>query len=140
MSTHNICFYGEIRKIIPELSPNTPPSHLQIRCFFFFSDEQYMYLYILISLHENRDVCTHYKNLTEALLMSTHNVFVKLRKSIKWLPLLVWSYVYATSPGKIISDNISIFFFSYSDFEDLSQMLNLSKPLHLKLLTYFISA
>ena len=25
MSTHNICFYGEIRKIIPELSPNTPP-------------------------------------------------------------------------------------------------------------------
>ena len=24
MSTHNICFYGEIRKIIPELSPNTP--------------------------------------------------------------------------------------------------------------------
>ena len=25
MSTHNICFYGEIRKIIPELSSNTPP-------------------------------------------------------------------------------------------------------------------
>ena len=25
MSTHNICFYGEIRKIIPELSQNTPP-------------------------------------------------------------------------------------------------------------------
>ena len=25
MSTHNFCFYGEIRKIIPELSPNTPP-------------------------------------------------------------------------------------------------------------------
>ena len=24
MSTHNICFYEEIRKIIPELSPNTP--------------------------------------------------------------------------------------------------------------------
>ena len=22
MSTHNICFYGEIRNIIPELSPN----------------------------------------------------------------------------------------------------------------------
>ena len=25
MSTHNICFYGEIREIIPELSPDTPP-------------------------------------------------------------------------------------------------------------------
>ena len=25
MSTHNICFYTEIRKNIPELSPNTPP-------------------------------------------------------------------------------------------------------------------
>ena len=24
MSTHNICFYGEIRKIILKLSPNTP--------------------------------------------------------------------------------------------------------------------
>ena len=24
MSTHNICFYGEVRKIIPELSPSTP--------------------------------------------------------------------------------------------------------------------
>ena len=24
MSTHNICFYGEIRKIISELSTNTP--------------------------------------------------------------------------------------------------------------------
>ena len=23
MSTHNICFYGEISKIIPQLSPNT---------------------------------------------------------------------------------------------------------------------
>ena len=23
MNTHNICFYGEIRKIIPELSPDT---------------------------------------------------------------------------------------------------------------------
>ena len=24
MSIHNICFYGELEKIIPELSPNTP--------------------------------------------------------------------------------------------------------------------
>ena len=24
MSTHNICFYGEITKIIPKLSPNIP--------------------------------------------------------------------------------------------------------------------
>ena len=30
MSTHNICFYGEIRKIIPELSSDTPP--LQVLC------------------------------------------------------------------------------------------------------------
>ena len=26
MSTHNICFYGEIRKIIPKLAPSTPPN------------------------------------------------------------------------------------------------------------------
>ena len=25
MSIHNISFYGEMKKIIPELSPNTPP-------------------------------------------------------------------------------------------------------------------
>ena len=25
MSTHNICFHGEIRKFIPVLSQNTPP-------------------------------------------------------------------------------------------------------------------
>ena len=25
ISTHTICIYGEIRKIIPELSPHTPP-------------------------------------------------------------------------------------------------------------------
>ena len=31
MSTHNICFYGEIRKIIPELSPNTPSK--QFLCY-----------------------------------------------------------------------------------------------------------
>ena len=30
MSTHNICFYGEIEKIIPELSSNTPP--YQVPC------------------------------------------------------------------------------------------------------------
>ena len=28
MSTHNICFYGELEKIIPDLSPNTPFSTL----------------------------------------------------------------------------------------------------------------
>ena len=30
MSTHNICFYAEIRKNIPEISPDTPP--LQFLC------------------------------------------------------------------------------------------------------------
>ena len=30
MSTHNICFYGEIRKIVPELSPNTDEVYLVI--------------------------------------------------------------------------------------------------------------
>ena len=28
MSTHNICFYAEIRKIIPELSPYTPTTYV----------------------------------------------------------------------------------------------------------------
>ena len=27
MSTHNIHFYGELEKIIPELSPNTPSKY-----------------------------------------------------------------------------------------------------------------
>ena len=30
MSTNNICFYGEIRKIIPQLSTNTPQQVLSI--------------------------------------------------------------------------------------------------------------
>ena len=30
MSTHNIGFYGELKKIIPELSSNTPP--YQVLC------------------------------------------------------------------------------------------------------------
>ena len=28
MSTHNICFYGELEKIIPESSSNTTPSFI----------------------------------------------------------------------------------------------------------------
>ena len=28
MSTHNICFYAELEKIIPELSSNTPPQQV----------------------------------------------------------------------------------------------------------------
>ena len=36
MSTHNICFYGELEKIIPELSSNTPYqvpwSYLELSC------------------------------------------------------------------------------------------------------------
>ena len=35
MSTHNICFYGEIRKIILELSSNTPP--YQVPCIPYIS-------------------------------------------------------------------------------------------------------
>ena len=27
MSSHNVCFYGELRKKILDLSPNTPPLH-----------------------------------------------------------------------------------------------------------------
>ena len=34
MSTHNIYFYGEIRKIIPELSSNTPP--YQVSCILSY--------------------------------------------------------------------------------------------------------
>ena len=33
MSTHIICFYGEIRKIIPELSPDTPPCLFVLRFY-----------------------------------------------------------------------------------------------------------
>ena len=40
MSTHTICFYGEIRKIIPELSPNIPLilTILLIRIYFVFTE------------------------------------------------------------------------------------------------------
>ena len=34
MSTHKVCFYGEIRKIIPELSSNTPPYNSTGKCAF----------------------------------------------------------------------------------------------------------
>ena len=30
MSTHNIGFYGELEKIIPELSPNIPPNESSV--------------------------------------------------------------------------------------------------------------
>ena len=54
MSTHNICFYGEMDKIIQELSPNTPP--YQVLCVYgcskyywpyflqlkFYIDDQYI--------------------------------------------------------------------------------------------------
>ena len=33
MSTHNICFYGELEKIIQELSSNTPP--YQVLCVLY---------------------------------------------------------------------------------------------------------
>ena len=38
MSTHNICFYGDISKIFQELSPNIPPLQIvcsRIGCFLF---------------------------------------------------------------------------------------------------------
>ena len=34
MSTHNICFYGELEKIIPELSSNMPPYQVLWRSQF----------------------------------------------------------------------------------------------------------
>ena len=50
MSTHNICFYGEMRKIIPKLSPNTQlicstgfkRSDLGIRCLSNISDHDFV--------------------------------------------------------------------------------------------------
>ena len=32
MSTHNICFYGEIRKKYPRIPPNTPKQFLCVMC------------------------------------------------------------------------------------------------------------
>ena len=34
MSTHNISYYGEIRKHIPELSSNTPPYQVPCYCLY----------------------------------------------------------------------------------------------------------
>ena len=50
MSTHNICFHGELEKIIPELSPNTPPE--QVPCS----------RYSLEASKEYHDICFHGKN------------------------------------------------------------------------------
>ena len=45
MSTHNICFYGELEKNIQELSPNTPPQEVLWRIALvkelFFSVQKY---------------------------------------------------------------------------------------------------
>ena len=49
MSAHNICFYGVLEKIIPELSPATPP--LQV-CYPIILQET---VKALIRLH----VCMH---------------------------------------------------------------------------------
>ena len=51
MSTHNICFYGEIRKIIPELSPNTLPQQ---------------FLWVLLSTH-NVCFCGKVRNILSNL-------------------------------------------------------------------------
>ena len=58
MSTHNICFYGELEKIIPEQSSNTFPSH--VLCSYFFLKRYCGYSNIK-------------KCLAEQLLMSVHN-------------------------------------------------------------------
>ena len=48
MNTHNICFYGEISKIIPSLSPNT---HL------FCSTETPEIIAVIIRTPEQGDFC-----------------------------------------------------------------------------------
>ena len=35
MSTHNVCFYGELKKIIPELLSSTPSEEVLIILFIF---------------------------------------------------------------------------------------------------------
>ena len=71
MSTHNICFRGEIRKIFtgyPPLSKPTGGSHI-----------------IWFILFQNVFCGTNQKHFAEALLMSSHNMiyfYGKIRKII----------------------------------------------------------
>ena len=55
MSTHNIGFYGELEKIIPELSPNIPPNEFSVIIPSIHkadcSTETFFFQYIAATLH-----------------------------------------------------------------------------------------
>ena len=42
MSTHNICFYGEITKIIPKLSLNTLLICSNVSCIFIYNTDKWI--------------------------------------------------------------------------------------------------
>ena len=61
MSTNFICFYGEIRKIIPEISLNTDsPEHFLCIIYYFF-----------LCAHKN----VFFWTLIRTTLLNTHNIF-----------------------------------------------------------------
>ena len=85
MSTHNICFYGELEKIIPELSTDTPtkqvlyPNIVWMNWRWFKTD--YAHNYVVLTEH--------------AQLSNTYTGFARLDHSIickKWSP--IWSRVF----------------------------------------------
>ena len=45
MGTHNICFYGELQKMIRELSPNTTPyKESESHCYFDNAEVKILYV------------------------------------------------------------------------------------------------
>ena len=67
MSTHNICFYGELEKIIPELSSNlpSPQKHIQetnlFLCFEYSLEAPWIFIYISVyqsSAERGMDTCS----------------------------------------------------------------------------------
>ena len=61
MSTHNICFYGELEKIIPKLSSNTPPGLSYITLYFavfFFMQKTDIEIYGSCLFSENNTCIT----------------------------------------------------------------------------------
>ena len=107
MSTHNICFCGEIRKLLcgyPLLSvamhsgPGLHCSQWMIiapdKVLFFFHPKS---MDIFLILPQRHVMSTHQKHLREALLTSTHNICFceEIRKILSGWPLFIGLHIFS---------------------------------------------
>ena len=77
MSTHNKCFYGEIRKIIPELLSNTP---YQAPCYRLEMKSEKTHLLTIVP-NEDSNYSAHPHSLIRVLSSQRHFAYLAIQNA-----------------------------------------------------------